>query len=111
MHQKPSKNSKSKDHITHLKKRLDLGQKGDIQSSLRKGDVFRNSARNKSLRPSDDDAIARNVSRVMLQGKVQNALRYCNSSGGVLTLNRKQLRMVEKNIFAILGTFSLTNTP
>ena len=33
--QKPSKNSKSKDHVKHLKRRLDLWSAGDINSSPR----------------------------------------------------------------------------
>ena len=40
-------------------------------------------------RPNDDDAIAHNFSWLMLQGKIQNALRYLsqNTSGGVLSLD------------------------
>ena len=35
--QKPSKKSKIKDHISHLKRRLDLWSSGDIQQLLDKG--------------------------------------------------------------------------
>ena len=41
-----SRNSKSKDHVTHSKKRLDLWQRVIFNHSLRKVDVFRNISRN-----------------------------------------------------------------
>ena len=39
--QKPSKRSKTKEHIGHLKRRLDLRSKGDIQQLWKRGDAYK----------------------------------------------------------------------
>ena len=79
--QKPNKRSKAMDHISNLKRRLELWKQGNIEALVQEPLV------NKS-RPSDNGAIARNFGRMMEQGKVKAALRYLsqNTSGGVLRL-------------------------
>ena len=86
--QKPSKNSKSKDHISHLKRRLELWKQGDIPLLIQEGRYIQRYLHNRP-RPSDDNAIARNFGKMMEQGKVKSALRYLsrNSTGGVLNLD------------------------
>ena len=83
--QKPSKKSKSKDHISHLKRRL---EQGDIPLLIQEGRCIQRYLHNRP-RPSDDNAIARNFGKMMEQGKVKSALRYLsrNSTGGVLSLD------------------------
>ena len=85
--QKPSKHSKSKDHVTHLKRRLDLWHRGDIQSLLREGRCIQEHL-HRSPRPTDSELIAQTFKRLMMQGKTQSALRHLSrkTSGGVLTL-------------------------
>ena len=85
--QKPSKRSKAKDHISHLKRRLELWKQGNIEALVQEGKCIQKPLVNKP-RPSDNDAIARNFGRMMEQGKVKAALRYLsqNTSGGVLKL-------------------------
>ena len=85
--QKPSKRSKAKDHISHLKRRLELWKQGNIEALVQEGECIQKPLVNKP-RPSDNDAIARNFGRMMEQGKVKAALRYLsqNTSGGVLKL-------------------------
>lgn len=46
--QKPSKSSKSKEHIRHLQRRLDLWQKGDIDALLREGQCIQSRLKSKS---------------------------------------------------------------
>ena len=86
--QKPSKKSKSKDHISHLKRRLELWKQGDIPLLIQEGRCILRYLHNRP-RPSDDIAIAHNFGKMMEQGKVKSALRYLsqNSTGGVLNLD------------------------
>ena len=86
--QKPSKKSKSKDHISHLRRRLELWKQGDIPILVQEGKCIQRYLHNVS-RPSDDYTIARNFGKMMEQGKVKNALRYLSrtSTKGVLSLD------------------------
>ena len=67
--QKPNRKSKSKEHVTHLQRRLNLWHKGDIQSLLEEGRCIQKHLHT-SQRPSDDQVLARTFCRLMLQGKV-----------------------------------------
>lgn len=82
--QKPSRASKSRDHITHLQRRLELWTDGDIQALLDEGKCIQKRASS----TSNGDATARIFRDLMLQGRVQSALRYLwrNTNGGVLKL-------------------------
>ena len=84
---KPNKRSKAMDHISNLKRRLELWKQGNIEALLQECKCIQKPLVNKP-RPSDNDAIARNFGRMMEQGKVKAALRYLsqNTSGGVLRL-------------------------
>ena len=86
--QKPSRRSKSSDHVTHLQRRLDLWLKGDIQALTNEGRCIQKHLR-KAPRCDGDEAISRTFCKLMKEGKVQGALRYLsrNTSGGVLKLN------------------------
>ena len=73
--QKPNRKSKSKEHVTHLQRRLNLWHKADIQSLLDEGRCIQKYLHT-SPRPSDDQVLARTFCRLMMQGKVQKALRH-----------------------------------
>ena len=85
--QKPSRASKSKDHVTHLQRRLELWTNGDIQELLDEGKCIQKRLR-QAQSISNDDTTARTFRDLMLQGRVQSALRYLsrNTNGGVLKL-------------------------
>ena len=86
--QKPSKKSKTKDHISHLKRRLDLWSSGDIQQLLDEGRCIQ--ARMISrIAPRKNDVDGHIFRSLMAQGKVRNALSYLSrdQSGGVLGLD------------------------
>ena len=55
--QKPSQKSKSRDHVTHQKRRLDLWKQGNIPSLVEEGRCIQRYLLSRP-RPSDDDAIA-----------------------------------------------------
>ena len=85
--QKPSRTSKSKGHVKHLQRRLQLWLDGNIDALLDEGECIQNRL-TKSTTSQSTDVIARTFRNLMLQGKVQSALNYIsrNSSGGVLKL-------------------------
>lgn len=87
--QKPSHNSKRRDHISHLQRRLKLWENGDIQSLIGEGCCIQKHLC-KTPGHSGDEAIACTFSKLMLEGEVQSSLRYLsrNTSGGVLKLDK-----------------------
>ena len=86
--QKPHARSKSRDHVQHLSRRLDLWKNGDVQALIREGSTIQKRIKLGRGRV-DDDHIARIFSKLMLEGKVKSALRYVtdNVKGGVLSLD------------------------
>ena len=85
--QKPSRASKSKDHVTHLQRRMELWLDGDIQALLDEGKCIQKRL-SQATHPSNNDVIARIFRDRKLQGKVQSALQYLSrkTNGGVLKL-------------------------
>ena len=72
--QKPSKKSKSKDHVRCLEERLVLWKKGNLEDLLRKGRVIQRKLQSsKHTDPENTDKI---FCRLMLHGKVSAALRW-----------------------------------
>ena len=71
--QKPSRSSKSKDHIRHLKRRLNLWQKGDIDILLHEGKSIQSRLKPKSG-TSNAESSAHSFGKFMKEGKVKAAL-------------------------------------
>jgi hypothetical protein len=90
--QKPSRNSKAKDHVAHLEKRLALWRTGDISKLLKQGTVIQ--ARLLSSKPSAKHNEQVFV-RLMLQGKISAALKWIGSQ-------RSGLLDVDDNVLATL---------
>ena len=76
--EKPSKKSKNKDHISHLKRRLELWKQGDIPLLTQEGKCIQRYLHN---RPTP--------LHVLLANRGKSALRYLsrNSTGGVLSID------------------------
>ena len=72
--QKPSRTSKSSDHVHHLYRRLDLWEKGDIASLTQEGLCIQKHLCKTSRETSNKD-IAHTFNKLMMEGKVQGALR------------------------------------
>ena len=79
--QKPSKNSKVKDHIQKLKDRFELWNNGNIAELHRQGQTIQRKLT--SSKRTDNDDIAKVFARLILQGKVNAAMRH-NSDQGLL---------------------------
>ena len=85
--QKPSRTSKSRDHVKPLQRRLNMWTNGDIDALLEEGKCIQKHLRN-AYPAKTNETIARKFRDLMLQGKVQSVLRYLsqNTNGGVLKL-------------------------
>ena len=86
--QKPSRTSKTRDHISHLKRRMELWKAGNLNEILLEGRCIQKHLPKPSKR-CDKTALAKTFQNLMSRGKVNKALRLLsyNSSGGVLGLD------------------------
>ena len=107
--QKPGCMSKSKDHVAHLQRRLELWHGGDIPSLLEEGRHIQKHL-NQRARRSDSETIAWTFRNLMMQGNVQNALRYLSRSTSCSVLKLDDIvPEILKNgqqIYALLGISS-----
>ena len=80
--QKTNKNSKNKENIEHLKRRLSLWKQGEIDALVREGAAIQNRLTKKKQKPLHHAQV---FTRLMLQGKVGAALRWIsdNNRGSV----------------------------
>ena len=80
--QKPSRNSKAKDHLIKLEKRLEMWEKGEITALLAEARLIQHRLVSSTRKRSTED-VSRIFARLMLQGKVNAALKFLsNESGG-----------------------------
>ena len=77
--QKPSRSSKTRDHIKHLKRRMELWKAGNIAEILQEGRCLQNHLP-RSRRHRDKAVLARSFWRLMSTGKVNKALKLLSSS-------------------------------
>ncbi len=87
--QKPHQQSKTKDHVACLKRRLKVWKAGNIEDLLRECRAIQQHLQAQSAAHKHDDNVLRGFTRMMLLGNVRGALRVLSSSksGGVLPLS------------------------
>ena len=93
--QKPSKDSKSKDHSVALKRRLLIWQNGNLFELLKECDTIQN--RIKSSNPRNtSEAISKKFASLMKQGKVNAAVKLLTNSmeGGILPLDTETMNLL-----------------
>ena len=88
--QKPSKNSKTKDHCSHLQRRLDLWKNGEFQSLFDEGKCIQSRLRQNAMQ-TDIDHIVCVFSRLMLVGKVKEAINFISRQPSNGRLNMHDL--------------------
>ena len=86
--QTPSKRSKTKEHISHLKRRLDLWHNGDLKLLLEEGQCIQNRMISRKF-PAKNNVDGYIFRSLMAQGKVKSALSYISrdQNSGVLDLD------------------------
>ena len=94
--QKPSKNSKSKNHLKLLERRFEIWKEGNINELYEEGKAIQD--RLKSNGSSNDIAkIPKKFKLLMQKGNVNGALKILtnNMSGGILPLTDETLQLLE----------------
>ena len=95
--QKPSKKSKSKDHMLALERRLKLWDEGNLLELLAEGTTIQDRITS-SNRKSDISAISKKFKLLMQKGDVNAALKLLtnNMNNGILPLNDDTLILLEE---------------
>ena len=84
--QKPSRNSKARDHVKFLEKRLEWWRNGDIDLLVREGEAIQKRLCAAKQKPVDPE---KTFLQCMEQGKISSALRWIGSSvTSVLQVNK-----------------------
>lgn len=95
--QKPSKNSKSKDHLKALERRLELWHKGEIEGLLNEAEALQSRLPQISER-QDIETISKRFKNMMQKGNVNGAIKLLtnNMAGGVLPLNDDTIEILRE---------------
>ena len=95
--QKPSKNSKSKDYLVSLERRLKLLEEGDIRNLLHEGETIKERMKS-SKKGMNIEKISLKFKNIMNKGNAIGALKLLkeNISNGILPLNDKTLTMLKQ---------------
>ena len=98
--QKPSKSSKTADHVKYLAKRLVLWKEGNILDILKEDKVIQDRL-NKVKVKQDPDKARKVFVKLMLQGKVSSALRWLDSecSKGAVAIDEEVIDQLKKASF------------
>ena len=93
--QKPSKESKSKDHVAALKRRLKSWKEGDILGLLKECDTIQSRIKLSAPR-NTTEAISKRFAILMKQGKINAAVKLLTSSmqGGILNLDADTMNLL-----------------
>ena len=95
--QKPSKTSKSKDHMKAVERRLHLCNEGNIRELLREGETIQERLHPVNQNP-DISKTSQKLRRLMQIGNANGALKLLtdNMSNGILPLNNKTFMLLEE---------------
>ena len=95
--QKPSKTSKSKDHLKALERRLEVWNKGDITALFREAETLQQRLP-KPQEKSDIASISRRFKNLMESGNVNGAIKLItnNMGGGILPLDDETLETLHQ---------------
>ena len=78
--QKPHAKSKTKEHVSHLERRMKLWSQRDVDALLYEGKCIQKHLTSSKHRTVEFENIARGFSRLMLQGKVHQAVRLISNA-------------------------------
>ena len=87
--QKPHAKSKTKEHVSHLARRMKLWSQGDVDALPYEGKCIQKHLTSSKHRTVEFENIALGFSRRMLQGKVHQAVRLISNAenGGLLAID------------------------
>ena len=92
--QKPSKNSKAKDHVKNLEERLRLWNEGNIVDIIQEARTIQNRFRNSTSKKRTHEDSARSFAKLLWEGKINAALKMLSKDyeNGVLQPDEKALK-------------------
>ena len=95
--QKPSRKSKSKDHLTSLENRMKLWHAGEIMELLKEAETIQKDLR-VSNTPSTIAEISKKFTREMRKGNINSAMKLLadNMQNGILPLNDQTLHQIKQ---------------
>ena len=95
--QKPSKNSKAKDHVRALERRFALWQKGEIEALVREAETLQ-SRLPKPTSKRTIKSLSKQFKDKMEKGDVHGAIKLLtnNMSGGILPLDRQTIELLKE---------------
>jgi len=95
--QKPSKTSKSKDHVYALERRLEIWHKGNLRSLLNEAETIQ-SRLPEPTKKSDIATISKRFRNLMEKGNVNGAIKILtnNMSGGIVPLTDETLNILQE---------------
>ena len=93
--QKPSKNSKAKDHLTPLERRMQSWLKGDLKELLHEGEAIQKNL-TQQLTKGDIGKISKKFEALMRKGNVNAAINLLteNMRSGIFPLNNERLNLL-----------------
>lgn len=96
--QKPFLKSKTKDHIHHLSRRMELWKDGNITELLCEARLLQQRYQTSCLTSNRIDDIPRRFTTLMQNGKLSNAIRLISekTKGGILPLNQEVLNLLSQ---------------
>ena len=96
--QKPSRTSKSKDHIESLSRRFELWQKGDLMELLHEGETIQNHFQRLAIKRNSTKEISKKFVQKMVKGNVNGAIKLLskNMQNGILPLDEETLKALRQ---------------
>ena len=93
--QKPAKNSKRKEHISHVERRLCMWKNGEFEDLINEGKAIQR--RIVSSRKTKQRSITKTCTNLILQGKIKAACKLMNrQQGGSLEINQEVMNALSK---------------
>ena len=88
--QKPHSKSKTKEHIAHLERRMNLWSEGNVDALLSEGKCIQKHVPSNVRATMEMEKIARGFNRLMLQGRIRQAVRLISNANkrGCLSLDQ-----------------------
>ena len=95
--QKPSKNSKSKDHVSALERRLLLWSRGEIPHLLKEAQTIQDNLPSLN-KPKTIGEISKQFAECMHKGNINGAMKILtnNMQNGILPLNENTLKLLQQ---------------
>ena len=100
--QKPSKTSKSRDHLDSLEKRLQLRERGEVKSLLLEAETIQQRLTSNN-HPKNIADVSKKNAKLMGKGNINGTLKLLtnNMTNGIFPLDKKDTQLFKTNASSI----------